>query len=88
MYKGVKNLPTIMLATADSLKTISSFYRKKLKGFNEYKVEGGILFKKHGPKKFGLVKDMKTYIQMPHVMIWPAKVEGGARCARRYQTSD
>lgn len=66
---GVKPLPGITLASAASVATVSAYYRGKLKGFKEYKVEGGVLFMEKGPKQFDMVRDIKLYSTTPHVMV-------------------
>jgi hypothetical protein len=68
---GLKALPAMMLVSADDTDKIAAYYRNKLKGFKEYKKNEDILFLEKGPKNFDYVKDMKTYITTPHVMIMP-----------------
>jgi len=85
MFEGVKNLPAMMLASPDGLETIAAFYRAKLKGFKEYKVEKGILFLENGPEKFDWLKHMKLYVQTPHILIQSVKDIPGIPDDTKYQ---
>lgn len=78
MFDDAEPLPALMLASPDSTGKVVRYYRKKLKGFKEYKVRGDILFMESGPKNFDFVKDMKTYATTPHVMIMPIENTPGA----------
>lgn len=71
MMEGVKPIPALKMESPDNIGTIASYYRGKLKGFREYKIQDGILFMKNGPKDFDVVRDMKTYLTTPHVEIMP-----------------
>lgn len=69
----VEPLPALVLVSPDDTKKIVSFYRKKLKGFKEYNIDGDVLFMEHGPKKFDYSKDLETYVTTPHVLISPMR---------------
>lgn len=77
MYDDVENLSALKMDSPDSVKKIAKFYRSKLKGFREYKFQGGILFVENGPKDFNLMRDMKLYVGTPHVEIMP--MQGGSK---------
>lgn len=68
---GVNPLPALVLVSSDSTNKVASYYRTKLKGFREHKIDGDILFMDGGPKNFDYVKDYKTYMVTPHVLIAP-----------------
>ena len=69
MFKDVEQLPALVMSSPDSADKIVGYYRKKLKGFKEYKIEGGILFMEKGPKNFDMLKHMRAYVSTPHVAI-------------------
>ena len=71
MYDDVENLSALKMESPDKISKIASYYRSKLKGFREYKIQGGIIFMKNGPKDFDLMRDMKKYVSTPHVEIMP-----------------
>jgi len=69
MFKDVEQLPALVMSSPDSAEKIVGYYRKKLKGFKEYKLEDGILFMENGPKDFDITKHMPAYVSTPHVAI-------------------
>ena len=69
MFEDVEQLPALMMASPDSSDKIVKYYRKKLEGFTEYKIEDGILFMENGPEDFDLLKNMRTYVSTPHVAV-------------------
>jgi len=69
MFKDVEQLPALMMSSPDSADKIAGYYRKELKGFKEYKIEGGILFMEKGPEDFDMLKHLQTYVSTPHVAI-------------------
>ena len=69
MFKDTEQLPALVMSSPDSTDKIVSYYRKKLKGFKEYKIEGGILFMEEGPENFDIMKHMPAYVSTPHVAI-------------------
>lgn len=71
MYDDIENLAALKMESPDNVSKIASYYRGKLKGFREYKIQGGIIFMKNGPKDFDLLRDMKKYVSTPHVEIMP-----------------
>ncbi|VAW85054.1 hypothetical protein MNBD_GAMMA17-316 [hydrothermal vent metagenome] len=68
---GVAALPALIMASPDDTHTIANYYRTKLSGFTEHKINGDILFMDGGPKNFDYLKDYQTYIVTPHVLISP-----------------
>jgi hypothetical protein len=80
MFKDVEQLPALIMSSPDNADKIVGYYRKKLKGFKEYKIEGGILFMQKGPKDFNMLKHMRAYVSTPHVAI--IKDDGGAQDAK------
>ncbi|MDH5447087.1 MAG: hypothetical protein OEY52_16180 [Gammaproteobacteria bacterium] len=70
-FDDIKPIPALTMESPDGINKIASFYRGKLKGFREYKMLGGVVFLKNGPKKFDRIKDMKKYMTTPHVEIMP-----------------
>lgn len=68
---GVRPLPALMLASPDSIKSIATYYRDKLKGFKEYRTGRDILFMQNGPKNFDYTRDYNKYTTTPHVLIMP-----------------
>ena len=62
-------LPSLTLASPDSVENIADFYKKKLKGFTQYELKQGILFLENGPKKFDMNTDMAIFVTSPHVWI-------------------
>lgn len=72
-FDGIEPIPALTMESPDSINKIASFYRGKLKGFREYKMLGGVVFLKNGPKKFDRLKNMKKYMTTPHVEIMPTQ---------------
>lgn len=68
---GVNPLPALVLVSPDSTDKVANYYRTKLKGFREHKIDADILFMQGGPKNFDYVRDSKTYAVTPHVLIAP-----------------
>ncbi|MCF6324938.1 MAG: hypothetical protein L3J89_11570 [Gammaproteobacteria bacterium] len=68
---GVTPLSALMMASPDDTFTIANYYRKKLNGFTEHKINDDILFMDGGPKNFDYVKDYQAYVVTPHVLISP-----------------
>ncbi|GMR16206.1 MAG: hypothetical protein BMS9Abin31_0520 [Gammaproteobacteria bacterium] len=62
-------LPALTLVSSDNVRKIATYYRSKLKGFREYKVQDGTLFLKNGPKDFDMVRDFKKMYSTPGVII-------------------
>jgi len=80
MFKDVEPLPALMMSSPDSADKVAHYYRKNLKGFKEYKIEGGILFMEKGPKDFDMLKHMHVYVSTPHVAVFDD--DGGIKNAK------
>lgn len=80
LFDDVEQLPALVMSSPDNVDKIVGYYRKKLKGFNEYKIDGGILFMENGPKDFDILKHMRAYVSTPHVAI--IEDDGGAQGAK------
>lgn len=70
MFDDVEQLPALMMSSSDSAEKIAEYYREKLKGFKEYKIENGVLFMEKGPKNFDMLQHMRAYVSTPHVAIF------------------
>jgi len=55
--------------STDSVNQIASYYRSKLEGFREYKIENDIMFLQNGPKDFDILKDLDKTFTTPNVYI-------------------
>ncbi len=66
---GTEALAMVTLDSTDNVNQIASYYRSKLEGFREYKIENNILFLKNGPKDFDILKDFNKTLTTPNVHI-------------------
>jgi len=66
---GKEALAMVSLDSTDSPSQIASFYRGKLKGFTEHKVENGILFLKGSSKNFDILRNFNTMLVTPNIFI-------------------
>jgi len=66
---GTEALAMVTLDSTDNVNQIASYYRSKLEGFREYKIENNILFLKNGPKDFDVLKDFNKTLTTPNVHI-------------------
>ncbi len=68
---GKKSLAMVTLDSTDNVNQIASYYRSKLEGFREYKIDNNILFLKNGPKDYDISKDLDKVFTIPNVYISP-----------------
>jgi len=68
---GTEALAMVTLDSTDNVNQIASYYRSKLEGFREYKIENNILFLKNGPNDFDISKDFNKTLTTPNVHISP-----------------
>jgi len=62
-------LAMVALDSTDNTNKIASYYRNKLEGFREYKIENDVLFLKNGAKGFDISKDYNKTLTTPNVYI-------------------
>jgi len=68
---GSEALAMVTLDSTDNVNQIASYYRSKLEGFREYKIDSNILFLQNGPKDYDISKDLDKALTTPNVHISP-----------------